>query len=227
MFNVVYPNRWFIWAVVACLVVGVFVWWQIELYSLDQELANEWAREPHRKISQPAGDTSTIDTSTWKTYRNEEFGFQIKNLDDRIPFRVFVDATSTLSYGWAGGEAPSFTLHLRHNLARFHQFIYNPYDDANEDLTYSPVEQQWVVTSHSDNPVCPMDLGDPFTKQNVPSYKITTGHHYGDDYFIYVTSKGMIAFLGGDNIKPGGPQPSILFDHPESVLKATCRIVKQ
>jgi hypothetical protein len=163
--------------------------------------------------------TTATSTADWKTYRNKEFGFQIKNLDSRVDFQVFVDTTSTLSYGWAGGNGPSFELDLYHDPARFHQFIYNPHDDANEDLTYAPAKQQWIVKSRSDQPACPIEEGDG-------SYRITTGHHAGDDYFVYVTSKGMIAFLGGDNIEPGTLGPELFFDHPESVLKATCRVVK-
>src|SRR3990167_2125855 len=73
MFRVIYPNRWFIWTIVACLVAGILVWWQVTLYSLDQELASQLAPEPHRKVA-----STGIDTTDWKTYRNEKYGFEFR-----------------------------------------------------------------------------------------------------------------------------------------------------
>jgi len=73
MFHIIYPNRWFVWTIVACIVVGMLVWWQVTLYSLDQELASQLAPEPHRKVA-----STGIDTTDWKTYKNEEYGFEFK-----------------------------------------------------------------------------------------------------------------------------------------------------
>ncbi|HEY4477010.1 MAG TPA: hypothetical protein VJB56_00080 [Candidatus Paceibacterota bacterium] len=73
MFHIIYPNRWFVWTIVACLVAGILVWWQVTLYSLDQELASQLVPEPHRKVA-----STGIDTTDWKTYRDEEFWFEIK-----------------------------------------------------------------------------------------------------------------------------------------------------
>ncbi|HEY4477042.1 MAG TPA: hypothetical protein VJB56_00245 [Candidatus Paceibacterota bacterium] len=81
MFRIIYPNRWFIWAIVICVVAGVLLWWQVMLYSLDQELANAWKPEPHRKTALTgvyASTTLSTSTAGWKTYRNEKLGFELQ-----------------------------------------------------------------------------------------------------------------------------------------------------
>ena len=49
------------------------MWWQVTLYSLDQELASQLVPEPHRKVA-----STGIDTTDWKTYRNEKYGFEFQ-----------------------------------------------------------------------------------------------------------------------------------------------------
>lgn len=111
MFRIIYPNRWFIWAIVACLVVGVLVWWQIVLYSLDQELANILVPEPHRKVA-----LTGVDTTGWKTYRNEKYGFEFKYMEN---FQILPQEEYENKY----------QLHTEKGVTRFE--IYNPADEGN------------------------------------------------------------------------------------------------
>ncbi|MBI2052635.1 MAG: hypothetical protein HYT34_00090 [Candidatus Ryanbacteria bacterium] len=34
-----FPNRWFIWAIVIMVVAGMLLWWAVELYAIEQEFS--------------------------------------------------------------------------------------------------------------------------------------------------------------------------------------------
>lgn len=35
MFQVIYPNRWFVWTIVGIVVIGIFTWLQVMLYKIE------------------------------------------------------------------------------------------------------------------------------------------------------------------------------------------------
>ncbi len=78
MFYIISPNRWLIWTIALAILIAMFVWWQIELYTIeaDTQLIETQSAPPIQHKS--AQTTSAINTSSWKTYRNEKYGFEFK-----------------------------------------------------------------------------------------------------------------------------------------------------
>jgi len=158
---------------------------------------------------------------TFKTYRNDKYGFSMRYPSDMPELQVFENSTSTIYFSLVAGSG-NFEVHFFNDPNQFHNPIYNSDEDNSGDLGYSTNNQQWIVTSNSDNPgVCPYAKTD---KEGLTFYNIGTGHHAGDSFNMYITNKGLIAVVGEqfnpDNI-------TITFDNPASVLKVGCLAVKK
>lgn len=123
---------------------------------------------------------------SFKTYRNDKYGFSMKYPGDMSELQVFNNDTSPISFSMVAGDE-SFYLDFFDNPGQFRNPIYNYNQNSYDTLTYSTSRQQWVVTSNADKSVCPSEA---VTAQGVPYYSIGTGIHAGDSFAMYVTSKG-------------------------------------
>ncbi len=76
---ILHPNRWFIWALVVIVIAFIVVWSAVERYNLEQDLNNIQKTQQAPEFGEtPLGSPTTkLDTTGWKTYRNEEYGFEI------------------------------------------------------------------------------------------------------------------------------------------------------
>ena len=184
------------------------------------------------KIIQTFHFTDSPDISTWKTYRNEKYGFTLNYQSDLPELRVLINDLSPITYSLVAGE-PIFEIHLFDNADQFSNPLWKFDDGYDHQLTYSATGKNWIVTlanrdwnrvSGPPDESCPLEYTT--SNQGVPYYRITTGYHAGDGFNAYITDKKFIAVVGGDYYESGKFYPEkITFDHPELVLKATCHIV--
>lgn len=85
------PNRWFIWAIIGIVVIGIGIlgYMQYVISEINNDaLANKFVSIPQEKLTDDeitsgeiiAEITASEKTvmSDWKTYQNEEYGFEIK-----------------------------------------------------------------------------------------------------------------------------------------------------
>lgn len=78
MFRIIHPNRWFIWTIALIVMIFIVVWGAVERYAIEQEYSYTgdeiyYSVRLHKKTS-----PSAVDTSSWKTYRDEEYGFELQ-----------------------------------------------------------------------------------------------------------------------------------------------------
>ena len=73
---IIHPNRWLIWTIALIVMIFIVVWGAIERYAIEQEVENIGQN------SLLGRKTSKLDTTGWKTYRNERYGFEFKYPED-------------------------------------------------------------------------------------------------------------------------------------------------
>jgi len=76
MFRIIHPNRWLIWTIALIVMIFIIVWGAIQRYAIEQET------EITGQNSLLGRETSKLDTTGWKTYRNERYGFEFKYPED-------------------------------------------------------------------------------------------------------------------------------------------------
>lgn len=164
------------------------------------------------------------------TYHNENIGVSLSYDESHFGhLQVFTDDATPIEYSPSGGGA-KFEIHLYNNPTLFNNTLYDPGQDAydneeNEGITYAPEENMWIVSYQSEKPLCPLELR---TQQGVTYYTIASGHHAGDRYNVYISTQGIVAVVGGySTISETWTPENIVFDHPESVLKAGCQTVRK
>lgn len=72
MFRVIYPNRYLVWTIVLVSIMALLLWGAIERFGIEQEALSI---QPFSFLPKP--HQSLLDTSTWKTYRNDKYGYTI------------------------------------------------------------------------------------------------------------------------------------------------------
>jgi hypothetical protein len=84
MVYVLTSNRWFVWTIIGVVIIGVVVWWQVEMYRvelLSGTYNNDAQTYESIKIfreSKILKQQTSVDISKWKTYRNEKYGFEFR-----------------------------------------------------------------------------------------------------------------------------------------------------
>ncbi|OGZ51306.1 MAG: hypothetical protein A3F26_02165 [Candidatus Ryanbacteria bacterium RIFCSPHIGHO2_12_FULL_47_12b] len=73
---IIHPNRWLIWTIALIVMIFIIVWGAIQRYAIEQET------EITGQNSLLGRETSKLDTTGWKTYRNERYGFEFKYPED-------------------------------------------------------------------------------------------------------------------------------------------------
>lgn len=85
MFSTLHPNRWILYAVAFPIVIFELLMWQIGLYAIEQRYA------PYATDAQASDliyqihknrHSNIIDTSSWETYRNKKYRFELKHRND-------------------------------------------------------------------------------------------------------------------------------------------------
>jgi len=73
LFETIHPNRWFVWTIALIVMIFTVVWGAIERYAIEQEYSYTgdeifYSVRLHKKLP---------DVSSWKTYRNEKYGYVV------------------------------------------------------------------------------------------------------------------------------------------------------
>lgn len=168
----------------------------------------------------------TLDSD--EVYYNPLFGFTLSYGSSSPWLQVTTNNATPITYSPTGG-GPSLEVRMYTDVSAFNATMYDPGQNARDDeeyepLTYAPTSREWVVSHASETPLCPTEA---HTTQGVPYYTVSSGHHAGDYYNVYVTDSGIIAVMGGYAPRDGVWKPEeVTFDHPETVQSVHCRAEK-
>ncbi len=79
LYRVVHPNRGMLYFLLAAAIILLIVFWYSQLFVIEQEQELIQSQPLSQEVQQaPANPAGVLDTSNWKTYRNEEYGFEFK-----------------------------------------------------------------------------------------------------------------------------------------------------
>ncbi|KKT39811.1 MAG: hypothetical protein UW30_C0027G0007 [Candidatus Giovannonibacteria bacterium GW2011_GWA2_44_13b] len=170
-------------------------------------------------------DFNQIDTSTWKIYRNEKYGFEVKypaNLIQKINDDGF--PTIYTSDGWYSGLSintasldtlfkvgnDSYKLQYDRNT---NEWIRGTFDDTKNDFVFKPNCEEIM----------------PLGAQRAPSYAMGRGHTV--EYAVILRDKFLIFSEAPDEpiVPPWASDifnkvlGTIKFNDPGSILKAICK----
>jgi len=76
LYHTVHPNRGMLYFLLAAAIILLIVFWYSQLFVIEQESDLSSSQEIPQPPANPAG--VSVDTTGWKTYRNEEYGFEFE-----------------------------------------------------------------------------------------------------------------------------------------------------
>src|SRR3989338_2748692 len=78
MFRVIYPNRWFVWTIVMAVVIAAVLYWYFMMQAIRYRAMSANPEIEQQIFELKKKRLGQIDTTGWKTYRSEKYGFEIQ-----------------------------------------------------------------------------------------------------------------------------------------------------
>ena len=78
MFRIIYPNRWFVWTIVIAVVIAVGLYWYFMIQAIRYRATSANLELERQIFELKKKRLGQIDTTGWKTYQNEKYGFEFK-----------------------------------------------------------------------------------------------------------------------------------------------------